>query len=91
MKNKIIFILKDKDGEFSPIYLTQFKDGVFGTTPIRNDAFVCDEGCSDKYLQIAENICKKAMTDAGLSAEFARKAEKQPVIVLENEFKREII
>lgn len=91
MKNKIIIILKDTSWEFPPIYLTQFKDGGFGTTPNRNDAFVCDEDCSDQYLKIAENICKHAMTFAGLPIEWARKAEKQSVVVLENQYKKEII
>ena len=45
----------------------------------------------DEYVEKAQKMANKMMEDAFLPVCYARKAEKVPVIILENEYKREII
>lgn len=73
---KYIIILKDNTGEYGPIYLTQFKDGAFGTTPNIKNAFQCTEDEADFYQAKAQDIANKTMTNYGISEKLARKAEK---------------
>ncbi len=71
---KYIIALIDKEYGFPPVFYAQF-DGCFGTTPKREQAFVCDESEVAFYLEKAQAMENKMMTDVFLPVEKARKAE----------------
>ena len=88
--NAYIITMKDTVDNCCDVWFAKFGDQI-GITPKRNDAFVCDDSNVDKYVEIAQQMANKMMTDAILPVEYARIAVKTPVIVLEDGKNHEII
>ena len=81
--NANIIILEDTTFGEKPIWLAKFDNG-FGTTPNRQDAFICQDEDVEKYIKVAENIEKQKMKLAGFKFD-GRRVSSESVIVLENE------
>lgn len=83
--NGYIITMKDEQFGEKPVWFAKFEDGTIGITPKRQNAFVCSEAEADEYVAKAQTLANNMMTAAYLPIKYARKAEKEPVIVLENE------
>ena len=83
--NAYIITMKDEQYGERPVWFAKFEDGTIGITPKRDNAFVCTEEEADEYVAKAQTLANNMMTAAYLPIKYARKAEKEPVIVLENE------
>lgn len=79
--NANIIILEDTTFGEKPIWLAKFDNG-FGTTPNRNDAFVCSDDEVEKYIEYAKDMEKKKMKIAGFKFD-GRQVSSESVIVLE--------
>lgn len=88
--NAYIIAMNDTCYNEGVVWFAKFDDQI-GITPKRDNAFICDDSNVDEYVEKAQALANKMMTDAFLPVGYARKAEKVPVIILENEYKREII
>lgn len=75
-EKKFIIELRDEAFGEGVIYYTRFPDGNFGTTPKKDDAFVCVESESDRYLETAQNMVDAMELTFCGSTKNARKAVK---------------
>lgn len=89
--NKFIVVLRDPSGDFAPIYLADFGDLGKGTTPNRQEALVCDGDKVESLVAHAQAMAYMATTAFGLSSEHARQASAEPVVVIGDGQKQEII
>lgn len=89
--NANIIVLTDTEFGNGPIWLAKFDNG-FGTTPNRNDAFVCKDAEVEHYIEVAVDMEKRKAKIAGLPETAGRQVSSESVVVLKNELgNREII
>lgn len=72
---KYVIALVDNDYGFPPVFFAKFGDAI-GIVPKRENALVVDESDVEKYLEDAQRLSDKMMSDAFLPVEKARKAVK---------------
>jgi hypothetical protein len=89
--DKFIVVLRDPSGDFPPIYLADFGDLGKGTTPNRQEALVCDGDEVDSLVVHAQAMAYMATSAFGLSNKYARQASAEPVVVIGDGQRQEII
>lgn len=72
---KYVIALVDNDYGFPPVFFAKFGDTI-GIVPKRENALVVDESEIEEYLDKAQKLSNKMMSDAFLPVEKARKAVK---------------
>ena len=89
--DKFIIVLRDPSGDYAPIYLADFGNLGKGTTPNRQEALVCDGDKVESLVVQAQEMAYMVTTELGLSNEYARQASAEPVVVIGDGQRQEII